>query len=137
MTKLNIYLTLPGNARQALEFYEKVFGIERDEFFTYKDMQFIDENSTLEEGELVAHSALKFSNITLMIGDDMEKSPGFEVPTSYIVIMTDSREEADRIFAELSEDGKVEMPLADQPWGMYDGKVLDKFGTSWEVMLDE
>ncbi len=137
MTKLNIYLTLPGNARQAFEFYEKVFGIKCDELYTYKDMQFEGEDLTAEQAGLIAHASLKFSNITLMANDSLEKLPDSVTPTSYIVIMADARDEADRIFGALSEGGKVEMPLEDQPWGMYDGKVIDMFGVAWEIMLDE
>lgn len=137
MTKLNLYLTLPGNTRQAFEFYEKLFDVKCDELYTYKDMQFEGENLTAEQAELIAHASLKFSNITLMANDSLEALPNSEVPTSHMVVMTDSREEADRIFAGLSEGGKVEMPLEDQPWDMYDGKVVDAFGVAWEVMLDE
>lgn len=50
-----------------------------------------------------------------------------------ISVHPDSREEADRSFAELSEGGKVGMPLADQFWGDYFGHFTDCFGIQWMV----
>ena len=43
------------------------------------------------------------------------------------------KEEADRLFTALSEGGKVQMPIADQPWGDYYGDFQDKFGVHWMI----
>jgi Uncharacterized protein conserved in bacteria len=52
---------------------------------------------------------------------------------SIISIHPDSREEADRIFNELSAGGKVESPMADQFWGDYWGSLIDRFGSAWMI----
>jgi len=39
--------------------------------------------------------------------------------------------EADRLFNALSQDGAVEIPIADQIWGDYYGSFTDKFGVGW------
>jgi len=44
---------------------------------------------------------------------------------------TDSKEERDKLFAGLSEGGKVTMPLQDMFWGDYFGSCVDKFGVNW------
>ena len=35
-----------------------------------------------------------------------------------------------------SVDGKIEMPIADSPWGSYFGMLADKFGTQWTIDFD-
>jgi PhnB protein len=50
-------------------------------------------------------------------------------------IYTDSREEADKLFKDLSTGGKVEIPMADQFWGDYFGSLADKFGIHWMIVF--
>ena len=45
-----------------------------------------------------------------------------------ISISAVSKEEADKLFNELSVGGKIEMPIADGPFGAYFGMFTDKFG---------
>jgi PhnB protein len=51
----------------------------------------------------------------------------------YISVHPESKEEAGRIFNDLSGGGTIEMPIADQPWGTYYGSFKDKFGVQWMV----
>jgi PhnB protein len=37
------------------------------------------------------------------------------------------------LFNGLSEGGKIEMPIADGPFGSYFGMFADKFGVQWMV----
>jgi PhnB protein len=53
-----------------------------------------------------------------------------------VSIFTDTIEEADRLFAGLSEGGQVTMPLAKTFWGAYYGSWTDKFGVNWMVNVD-
>jgi len=50
---------------------------------------------------------------------------------SSINLEPDTREETDRLFAGLSEGGKVTMPLAEMFWGGYFGGLTDRFGVQW------
>ena len=50
-----------------------------------------------------------------------------------ISISAESREEADKLFIELSDGGEIEMHIADSPWGSYFGMFADKFGVQWMV----
>ena len=40
-------------------------------------------------------------------------------------------DEIDKAFANMSQGGKVVMPLADQFWGAKFGMLIDKFGMHW------
>ncbi|HVE91347.1 MAG TPA: VOC family protein, partial [Actinomycetota bacterium] len=57
-------------------------------------------------------------------------TPGNNV---YVSVHPDSREDADRLFRELSAGGDVEMPIADQVWGDYFGSFKDRFGVRWMI----
>lgn len=55
---------------------------------------------------------------------------------SKISVSTESREEAERVFAGLSLDGTVEMPIGESPWGTYFAMFRDKYGIEWTVEFD-
>ena len=55
---------------------------------------------------------------------------------SKISISAESKEEADKLFSELSAGGQIEMPISDSPWGSYFGMFRDKYGIEWMVDFD-
>lgn len=55
---------------------------------------------------------------------------------SKISVLTESREEAERILAGLSEDGSIEMPLGESPWGGLFASLRDKYGIEWTIEFD-
>lgn len=79
------------------------------------------------------HMALPVGNDLLMASDTPDSQKHKQGNDIYIMISPDSKAEADRIFKALSTGGKVEMPLAVQPWGDYYGSLKDRFGIMWMV----
>ena len=135
MTKLQPYLNFPGNAEEAFEFYKGVFGGEFASAVRFKDMP-------MEGFEIPEGDQDKMMHIALPIGDDLlmasdaTGSMGREVVVgnhNYISVHPDSREEADRIFAGLSEGAEIEMPMGEQVWGDYFGSLKDRFGVGWMI----
>jgi PhnB protein len=45
----------------------------------------------------------------------------------------DTAEEAERVFAELSDGGKVTMPMGESFWAARFGMVVARFGTPWMI----
>ncbi len=133
--KLQPYLYFTGNCAQAFAFYEEVFaGSTLLMSQTYAEAP--------EEVEYRESDSTKIMHISLQVGETILM--GSDVPACYeesfvlgsniaINIGLDSREEVERIFAGLSKDGKVEMPLEDTFWGAYFGMVIDKFGIHWSL----
>ena len=142
--KLNPYLNFNGNCEEAFNFYKKVFQTEFNQFgiMRFGDLPPSEEMPSLPEDvkNRVMHVGIDLGGQTLMGSDTM---PGFGNrpfqigDNSYVSIHPDSREEADRLFSELSEDGEVEMPMQDQFWGDYFGSLRDKFGTSWMINFND
>ena len=55
---------------------------------------------------------------------------------SKISVSAESREEANKLFSELSAGGAVEVPIGDSPWGSYFGMFRDKFGIEWMIDVE-
>jgi len=135
MTKLNTYLNFAGNTEEAFNFYKSVFGGEFAAVIRFKDMPMAGVELSEADANKIMHIGLPIGQEMLM-GTDALESMGFKLVqgnNSYIMIGVDSKDEADRIFNALSAGGKVEMAMADQPWGDYYGSFWDKFGIGWMV----
>ncbi|OGD83281.1 hypothetical protein A2165_03785 [Candidatus Curtissbacteria bacterium RBG_13_40_7] len=82
------------------------------------------------------HVGLPIGKGQMLMATDTLESMGQKLVQGnnvYISITPDSKKEADRIFSALSKDGKIEMVMADQPWGDYYGSFEDKFGVRWMI----
>jgi len=135
MTKLNTYLNFAGNTEEAFNFYKSVFGGEFAAVIRFKDMPMEGVKLSEQDANKIMHIGLPIGQEMLMATDSLE-SMGFKLVqgnNSYIMIGVDSKDEADRIFNALSAGGKLEMAMADQPWGDYYGSFWDKFGIGWMV----
>jgi PhnB protein len=89
---------------------------------------------TTAERNMVMHVALPILGGHMLMGTDMIASMGHMlVPGNNVSLNLepDTRAETQRLFAALSEGGKVDMPLMDMFWGSYFGSVTDKFGIHW------
>lgn len=133
MKAVNPYLNFNGNTEEAFNFYKSVFG---GEFVTV--MRFGEtpgcESMPETEKNGIMHIALPLGS-SLLMGTDVPKSMEqvkFGTNSS-ITIDAESREEADRYFNGLAEDGKVGMPMDDMFWGAYYGMLTDKFGVQWMI----
>ncbi len=144
MAQTSTYLNFVRNTEEAFNFYKSVFG---GEFVDGKINRFGE--IPAEEGmppmaeedkNLVMHVALPILGGHMLRGTDAPESLGFKVNIGnnvYISLHPDSRLEADELFAKLSMDGGVEMPMRDMFWGDYYGSLVDKFGIRWMVNYSE
>lgn len=129
-TKLSPYLNFRDKTREAMEFYQSVFGGKLD-VSTFSDYNASPDAS---EADKVMHAALETeSGITFMAADtpnSMEYKPGTNFSMS---LSGDNDDELRGYFDKLSAGGTVTMPLEKAAWGDTFGMVLDKFGVSWLV----
>lgn len=138
MAMINPYINFNGNAEEAFNFYKSVFGGEFGTVLRFKDL-------ASDEFPVPENEADKLMRITLPIGEstlianDVPEAMGQvseEENRSKIAVSAASREEADSIFAGLTQGGSVEVPISDGPWGTYFGMFRDKFGIEWTVEFD-
>ena len=138
MASINPYINFNGNAEEAFTFYKSVFGGEFGTIVRFRDL-------ASDEFPVPEDEADKIMRITLPIGKDVLIAN--DVPASMgrvsenenrskIAVSAESHDEADKIFAGLTQGGSVEVPMDDGPWGTYFGMFRDKFGIGWTVEFD-
>jgi PhnB protein len=139
MPVLNPYLNFAGNTEAAFNFYKSVFGGEFSSVVRFKDTP---ECSKIPEQEqnMLMHIALPVGKGNVLMGTDAVESMGHKLhPGDNISLSlhTETKEEADRIFAALSQGGKVDVPMEKMFWGDYFGMFKDKFGVQWMINFSE
>ena len=131
--RLNPYISFPGNARQAMEFYKDVFGGDmRSNTFG----EFGEPNAP--GADKIMHAMLETdSGLTLMGADT---PPGTEHNPGNNIAVSLSGEDADELrgyWEKLSDGGTVSVPLEKQMWGDEFGMCVDRFGVAWMVNISQ
>jgi PhnB protein len=131
-SNLNPYISFKDNARQAMEFYQSVFGGN----LTLNTFEEFHASEDISESDKIMHSMLEAENgITFMASDtpnQMEHNPGANISMS---LSGDNETELRNYFEKLSADGMVTMPLEKAPWGDSFGMCTDQFGVNWMVNI--
>ncbi len=137
MARVSTYLNFAGNTEEAFLFYKTVFKTE----FAGPLMRFGDGPPcpgqpplSAAQTKMVMHVALPILGGHVLMGTDAPESMGFKLNQGnnvYINLEPDTRADTDRLFAELSKGGAVEMALQDMFWGAYWGTLTDRFGIHW------
>ncbi len=136
MTTINPWINFNGNAEEAFTFYKSVFGGEFSKLTRFKDLPDAGTHVSDVDAEKIMLIALPIGPNTELIANDVPSVMGVVSESenrSKILVRVDTKEEADRVFAGLSEGGAVEFGLHASPWGTYFGMFRDKFGIEWMV----
>ena len=138
MQLAHFYINLPGTTKEAFRFYETVFGTKIAMIQTFGEAKFMPNVPDAAKDKIV-HVDLPITESVHLMGSDVIE--GFGPPAVFgnnfhISVVGKDKEEADRVFAQLSGNGgSVAMPLANAPWGPYFGMCVDRFGIHWMVSL--
>jgi PhnB protein len=130
-TRLNPYISFTGNAREAMEFYNRVFGgtLTMNTFGEFGAPESPD-------ADKIMHAMLETSSGFTLMGADtpqgMEHHPGDNISVS---LSGDDVDELRGYWAKLSEGGAVSVPLEKQMWGDEFGMCEDRFGVHWMVNI--
>lgn len=136
MTTINPWINFNGNTEQAFLFYQSVFGGEFSKIVRFKDLASAEFKVPENEENKIMYIALPISKGNVLIANDVPEFMGKvneNENRSKILINTESKEEADRLFNALSVGGTVEGAMGDSPWGSYVGMFRDKYGIEWII----
>lgn len=139
MPYINPHINFNGNAEEAFTFYKSVFGGEFTKLVRFKDIAGPDFPVSEKEENKIMHIALPIGKTNMLMANDVPEFMGRTNENenrSKIVINTESKEEADKLFNGLSAGGQVEAPIGDSPWGTWFGCFRDKYGIEWIVEFD-
>jgi len=130
------YLFFNGRCEEAIEFYRKAFGAEVEMMMRFKESPEPPKPGMVPPGfeNKIMHASFRVGETTVMASDgcstETAKFEGFS-----LAISVSTEAEANRVFAALSDGGKVEMPLAKTFWSPRFGMVEDRFGIGWMVSV--
>ncbi|CAB4693683.1 MAG: VOC family protein [Actinobacteria bacterium] len=130
-TLLNPYLHFLGEAREAMEFYQSLFGGELS-VMTYGDM-----GMEGDQADKVMHSQLAAGPLTLMGSDSPSDAPMTRGDMNCLSLSGDDDAQLRGWFEALSTGGEVHVPLEKQMWGDVFGQCKDRFGLTWLVNISE
>ena len=129
--KLNPYLTFIGVARNAMEFYQSVFGGEL-KLQTYKEMHAA--QSPAQEEQIMHGQLITGDGMTLMGSDDPESKD--ESKNASVAISGEDAVQLTEYFNKLADGGMTIVPMSKQVWGDMFGMCVDKFGIRWMVNVN-
>ena len=137
MQLVHVYLNFPGNTDEALALYASVFGTKLLTRMTFGEAAFMPNVPEAAKGKVV-HAQLPITETVHLMASDA--IPGFGPPLQvgnnfHVSIVARDKAEADRAFGLLSQGGRVDMAMANAPWGPYFGMCCDRFGVHWMVSL--
>jgi PhnB protein len=120
--QLSPYVNFQGRAREAMEFYHKVLGGKLD--------------LQTGPGDSIRHARLEADGVLIIASDGHPDYPAKVGDNMAIALGGSDKDRLTKIFNDLADGGKVQMPLAKQPWGAEVGWLKDKLGINWTVNID-
>ncbi|MFT3881305.1 MAG: VOC family protein [Gemmatales bacterium] len=141
MMQWNPYLAFNGKCEAAFKFYEKCLGGKIVMMMRYGEMPPSDQGGG---GEMPAdvknrimHARLTVGTQVLMGGDCPPSMPYNGIHGNSVALQVDTPEQAEKVFAALSEGGNVTMPMCETFWAVRFGMLSDQFGVPWMVNCEK
>ena len=129
-TTVQPYIFFGGRCEEAIEFYRKNLGAEIVTLRRFKEAPEPVRGLPDCFHDKVMHAVVRLGESMWMASDGQcEGNPIFEGFSMSVTVPDEA--EADRVFAALSHDGLVVMPLEKTFWTSKFGMVQDRFGVSW------
>ena len=130
--RLNPYISFRDDARQAMEFYQSVFGGELD-LSTFGESGMTDDPAAQDK---VMHAMLDTGTGLVLMGSDTP--PGMEYQEGMRISISLSGDDETTLrgyWDALTASGTVALPLERAPWGDSFGMCTDRFGVAWMVNI--
>lgn len=130
------HITFDGQAEEALNFYKKVFNGQIEDLLRYGDIGDNPMTASLDEKSknMVMNARLTFGNTVIGVSDSLPHEPLVKGNNIAMDIAFFDGKEIHKLFNALSDNGKVIMPLTATFFSPNFGKLIDKFGITWDFM---
>ncbi|MBB6453178.1 putative 3-demethylubiquinone-9 3-methyltransferase (glyoxalase superfamily) [Salirhabdus euzebyi] len=129
MQKIHAFFMFEGNAEEAMEFYTSLFYNSE-----IRSISRYGKNEAGEEGK-VENAIFTLKGQEFMCTDSVVNHEFSFTPSISFYVTCDHEEEINGAFEQLSEHGKILMPLATYPFSKKFGWLEDRFGVSWQLTL--
>jgi PhnB protein len=118
---LSPYVNFQGRAREAMEFYHRVLGGSLD---------------LQTSSDRITYARLEADGMRIVGSDGHPDYPAKVGDNMAVALGGTDKARLARIFEELAEGGRIQMPLTTQPSGADVGWLRDRFGINWTVTID-
>ena len=129
--QMTTYLSFKGDCEAAFQFYERCLGAQLGPIFRYAGSPMADQAPTGWQDKIM-HGSITLGDQTLMgadiAPDQYEEPKGFSLS-----LQIKSTVDAERIFHDLAEEGRIVMQLEKTFWAERFGMVVDRFGIPWLI----
>ena len=130
--QLNPYLNFRDNTREAMAFYQSIFGGTLN-MSTFKEFH---ASQGPSEDDLIMHAQLEGEHGVVFMASDMPERMEYKGTEGFNMSLSgDDEAVLSGWFEKLADGGTVTMPLAKAPWGDIFGMCIDKFGINWLVNI--
>jgi PhnB protein len=130
--KLHTYLNYGGNCEQAFRFYEQHLGGKITMMMTHGQHPNPNDVSP-DRKNAILHARMNIGETELM-GADVPPERFQPMRSVYLSLTVSSIDEAERIYALLSDGGEIFMGMQETFFAFRFGMLRDKFGTSWMIL---
>jgi PhnB protein len=143
--RIDPYLMFNGQCEAAFKFYQECLGGTIQAMLKFSDAPKGEDGEHGEDGaggcgplppgseNLIMHACLSVNDQLLMASDTPPNYPHEGTKGFAVSLNVDSIPEAERIFAALSANGTVQMPLGKTFWAARFGMFTDQFGVPWMI----
>ncbi len=133
--KVHPYLAFNGNCQEAFQFYEQHLGGKITMLMTNGESPMAEQTPPERRGK-VMHASMTIGGTVLQASDAPPNL--YNTPEGInISLMVADADEAERVFAALSEGGTVQYPLEQTFWSVRFGMVTDRFSIPWIVNCEQ
>ena len=130
--KLDIYLNYGGNCEEAFRFYEQHLGGTITMMMTHSQQP--DPASVPASWKnAILHARMEIGE-TVLMGADIPPDRFQPMRSAYLTLTLDSAEEAERLYALLSDGGQIFMKMEETFFASRFAMLRDRFGTSWMLL---
>jgi len=130
--RIQPYLTFDGSCAEAFRFYAETLGGRIEMMMTHGEAP-EPTQAPPEWRDRILHACLVAGD-AMILGSD--RPPQFKEPVGgfYVSLNVDGPADAERIFAALSKQGEVRLPLQETFFATHFAMLVDRFGIPWMIV---
>jgi PhnB protein len=127
---MSTYVNFNGTCAEAFRYYEEHLGGTIDSMMTFGELP---DHSPVDPAwtDRVVHARMSLGGMALMGADIQGAEP---MRSAYLTLDPETIEDAERIFAALSDRGEVFMPLREAFFATRFAQLRDRFGINWMIL---
>jgi len=127
--QLDAYVNYRGTCEDAFRYYEQHLGGRITGLARHRDQP----NPNIPDNwkDKVLHARIEIG-ATIVMGADIPNAEPMR--SAYLTLTLDSEQDAERIYAALTEGGEIFMKLERTPFANRFAMLRDKFGASWMLL---